>query len=127
MAALVDTSVLIDHLRGREEARSLLQAEISRDEPLFASVLTKVEVLAGMRRGEERPTWSLLGTLVWIEVSDAIAERAGRLAMRYLPSHPRVDLVDFVLAATREQLDVPLWTMNVRHFPMLPRLRPPYP
>jgi predicted nucleic acid-binding protein len=126
IAALVDTSILVDHLRGRDEARALLEREIDADEPLFASVLTKVEVLAGMRTGEQAATRALLAILVWIDVSDSIGERAGALANRYLRSHPGVDLVDYVIAATAQELDVPLWTMNVRHFPMLPGLSRPY-
>ncbi|MCA1726198.1 MAG: type II toxin-antitoxin system VapC family toxin [Actinobacteria bacterium] len=126
MAALVDTSILIDHLRGHGPARDLLQGQIDHDEPLFASVLSKAEVLAGLRRGEEPATRSLLGLLVLVEVSDAIAERAGAYARRYLRSHPGVDLVDYVIAATSAELDVPVWTMNVRHFPMFPRLQRPY-
>jgi predicted nucleic acid-binding protein len=126
LAALVDTSVLIDHLRGRDAARGLLDGELSRGEPLFGSVLTKVEVLAGMRKGEERATRALLDALLWVEVSDKIAERAGAAAARFLRSHPGVDLVDHVIWATKEELNVPFWTLNVRHFPMIPRLRPPY-
>jgi predicted nucleic acid-binding protein len=104
----------------------LLDGELSRGEPLFGSVLTKVEVLAGMRKGEERATRALLGALLWIEVSDEIAERAGAAAARFLRSHPGVDVLDHVIWATREALDVPLWTLNVRHFPMIPGLRSPY-
>ncbi len=89
-------------------------------------MLTKTEVLAGMRHSEERATRRLLDVIVWIEVSNRIAEDAGSLARRYLRSHPGVDLVDYVIAATRDDLDVPLWTLNVRHFPMLPDLDPPY-
>jgi predicted nucleic acid-binding protein len=126
VAALVDTSILIDHLRGRVEARALLEAEMAAGEPLFGSVLSKAEVLAGVRKGEEEATRQLLDVLVWADVTDPIAERAGGLANRHLRSHPGVDLVDYVMAATREELDVPLWTTNARHFPMIPGLTPPY-
>ncbi len=126
MAALVDTSVLIDHLRGRTETRALLEGELSAGEPLFGSVLTKVEVLAGALPREEPATRALLAALVWVEVSDAIAERAGQLAGRYLRSHPGVDIVDYVIAATVEQLRVRLWTLNVKHFPMIRGLKAPY-
>lgn len=126
MAALVDTSILIDHLRGHEPARDLLALELARGEPLYASVLTKVEILAGVRRGEAAATRTLLDVLVLVEVSDRIAEEAGRLAAKFRRSHGGVDVVDYVLAATQGDLGVPLWTRNVRHFPMLPRLRPPY-
>jgi predicted nucleic acid-binding protein len=126
MAALADTSILIDHLRGRNEAQSLVERELLDEEPVFGSVLTKTEVLAGARREEEDPTRQLLDLVVWIDVTDPIAEQAGRLANRYGRTHAGVDLVDYVIAATREALEVPLWTLNVRHFPMIRGLRPPY-
>jgi predicted nucleic acid-binding protein len=126
VAALVDTSILVDHLRGVQNAQALLESELLAGEPLFASVLTKTEILAGMRPRELAPTTALLATMVWIDVTDAIAERAGRLANRYVRSHPGIDLVDYVIASTREQLGVALWTLNVRHFPMIQGLVAPY-
>ncbi|MYE47276.1 MAG: type II toxin-antitoxin system VapC family toxin [Chloroflexi bacterium] len=126
MAIVVDTSVLIDHLRGDEAAREALRGATAAGERLAASVLTKVEVLAGMRVAEERATRRLLDSLDWIEVDDELAERAGVLANRFLPSHPGVDPVDYVIAATAERIDARLWTRNVRHFPMFPELESPY-
>ena len=120
MAIVVDTSVLIDHLRGEEAAREALRGATAAGERLVASVLARVEVLAGMRGPEERATRRLLDSLDWIEVDAELAERAGMLANRYLPSHPGVDPVDYVIAATAEHLDARLWTRNVRHFPMFP-------
>jgi predicted nucleic acid-binding protein len=34
--------------------------------------------------------------------------------------------VDFVIAATVQELEATLWTRNRKHFPMLPNLRDPY-
>ena len=126
MTIVVDTSVLIDHLRAHEQARAALRYATSEGERLAASVLTKVEVLAGMRPSEERPTRLLFESLDWIEVSNEIAEHAGALANRFLPSHPGVDPVDYVIAATAEQLNAELWTRNVKHFPMFRGLVSPY-
>jgi predicted nucleic acid-binding protein len=126
MTLLLDTSVLIDHLRGNREARRVLAAAVDDGERLAASVVVKVEVLAGMRRAEERPTRRLLGALDWIPVDDDIAERAGLLANLYLSSHPGVDPVDHIIAATAELHDAELWTRNIKHFPMFPELEPPY-
>ena len=126
MTVLVDTSVLIDHLRGDEAARRALASAARQGERLAASVVTKVEVLAGMRPEEEPPTRRLLSALDWIAVDDAIAEQAGSLASRFLRSHPGVDPVDFIIAATAERHEAVLWTRNVKHFPMIPDLAPPY-
>ena len=126
MTIIVDTSVLIDHLRGNSDARRALADALNDDQRLACSVLTKVEVLAGMRPDEERATRRLLDALDWIPVDNEIAERAGALANAYLRTHPGVDPVDYVIAATTQQLDAALWTRNVKHFPMFPNLAPPY-
>ena len=118
--------MLIDHLRGEEAAREALRGATAAGERLAASVLTRVEVLAGMRVAEERATRRLLESLDWIEVDEELAEHAGSLANRFLPSHPGVDPVDYVIAATAERLEARLWTRNVRHFPMFPELESPY-
>lgn len=126
MTILVDTSVLVDHLRGHEAARQALADAARRGERLVCSVVTRVEVLAGMRPPEEVVTRRLLDALDWVDVDVATAERAGLLANRYLRSHPGVDPVDFIIAATAEQHDATLWTRNVKHFPMVVGLAPPY-
>jgi predicted nucleic acid-binding protein len=126
MTLLIDTSVLIDHLRGEEAARRALANAARQGERLACSVVTKVEVLAGMQPAEEPLTRRLMSALDWISVDDAIAERAGELANRFLRAHPGVDPVDFIIAATAELHDAGLWTRNVKHFPMIPGLAPPY-
>jgi predicted nucleic acid-binding protein len=85
-----------------------------------------VEILAGMRPTEARGTRALLDHLQWSEVSDPIAERAGELAAAYVRTHPGIEVVDYVIAATALELDGDLWTTNVRHFPMFERLAAPY-
>jgi predicted nucleic acid-binding protein len=126
MRLVVDTSVLIDHLRGNLAARQALADAVAGDARLSSSVVVKVEVLAGMRPAEERKTRRLLDALDWIAVDDDIAERAGLLANRYLRSHPGVDAVDYIIAATVQRHDAALWTRNLKHFPMLPDLTSPY-
>jgi predicted nucleic acid-binding protein len=79
-----------------------------------------------MRPSEESATRTLFGALEWIEVDEELAERAGLLAQEYLRSHPGVDPVDYVIAATPQSLDAVLWTRNVKCFPMFDSLVSPY-
>ena len=123
---VVDTSILIDHLRGNDEARQALRAATLRGDDTVASVLTKVDLLAGMRSHERASVRSLMGALAWIDLTDAVAEQAGALARRYARSHQGVEVVDFVIAATAQELNADLWTRNIRHFPMFRGLRAPY-
>ena len=125
MTALVDTSVLIDFLRGVPAAADVLERE-RRAAPLHASEMTRLELLAGMRSSEEVQTRSLLSTLRWHPVDEDIAERAGALGREWLPSDRGVDGADLAIAATTIHVGARLLTRNVRHFPMFPDLRPPY-
>lgn len=123
--ALVDTSVLVDYLRGHLRAAELLEQERAAA-PLHASEMTRVEILAGMRAGEESGTRSLLSTLVWHPVDDEVAEEAGALGRRWLPSHRTIDGADLAIAATAIRSGLRLLTCNVRHFPMFTDLQAPY-
>lgn len=123
---VVDTSVLVDHLRNRREASERLDKAAEVGIALCASVVTKVELLWGMRAPEKRSVRSLIDALTWLPVTDEIAERAGRLARRYRASHSNVDLADYVIGATALASGADLWTRNVKHFPMFEDLQPPY-
>ena len=125
MSALVDTSILIDYLRGHAGAGDLLERERAAD-VLHASEITRIEVLAGMRPAAEDDTRALLSTLVWHPVDADIAEEAGALGRQWLPSHHTIDSADLAIAATAVRTDARLLTRNVRHFPMFTDLQAPY-
>lgn len=104
----------------------LLRESAAAGHELWSLTVVRTEVLAGMRRGEERATFALLAALRWQDVSVEVADRAGELAHRYLKSFPGVDTVDYLLAACAISLDARLLTKNLKHFPMFPDLAAPY-
>ena len=120
---LLDTSVLIDVLRGSEVATGWLA---SLDEVPSCSELTRAEVLRGVRSPERARTDRLLSALRWVAVDEPVSRRAGELARQFRRSHPGLSIVDFVIAATTQLLDGDLATANVRHYPMFPGIVPPY-
>ncbi|MGH3846328.1 MAG: type II toxin-antitoxin system VapC family toxin [Pseudonocardiaceae bacterium] len=121
----MDTTVLVDTLRGHDGAGLALE-KCRRNGVLHSSVVVRAEVLAGMRpHGIER-TRELLDAFEWQPVDEAIAEEAGRLGRRWLPSHCRIDTADLLIAATANTLGLLLMTRNIRHFPMFPDLTAPY-
>ncbi|MGC8471665.1 MAG: type II toxin-antitoxin system VapC family toxin [Acidimicrobiales bacterium] len=125
MSALVDTSILIDYLRGHAGAGDLLERERAAD-VLHASEITRIEILAGMRPAEGDATRALLSTLVWHPVDAEIAEEAGALGRQWLPSHHTIDSADLAIAATAVRTGARLLTRDVRHFPMFANLQAPY-
>jgi predicted nucleic acid-binding protein len=125
VTALVDTSVLIDYLRGHEGAADVLERERAAA-PLHASEMTRLEILAGMRAAEEGGTRLLLSTLIWHPVDTEVAEEAGTLGRQWLPSHHTIDGADLAIAAMVIRTGSRLLTLNIRHFPMFTDLHPPY-
>lgn len=125
MSVLIDTSILIDYLRGHQGAAEILESARATA-VLNASEMTRLELLAGMRPAEEEQTRSLLSTLRWHPVDAEVAERAGALGRAWLPSHRGIDGADLAIAATAVILHARLLTCNVRHFPMFSGLARPY-
>jgi predicted nucleic acid-binding protein len=123
---VIDSSVLVDHLRGDAAAQEALRSARGVGDRLVASVVTRTELLVGMRAPEKRPTIRLLDALDWIPVDREIADRAGEDGRRLRRSHPGIGYLDLLIGSTAKVLDAELWTRNVRHFPMFPELQPPY-
>lgn len=128
MTVVVDTSVFIDVLRGHSEAADVLR-RARRTGPLQASEVTRLEVLAGMRAGEQDATRALFGAFTWHPLDNHLAELAGELGRQWPPGNRGMDSVDLAVlavAATAIAVDARLLTRNVKHFPMFRGLSAPY-
>lgn len=123
MSVVLDTSVLIDQLRGSEEAFEYLAGLRAR--PLCSEV-TRIEVVQGLRSAERRAANRLFATISWVPVTESIARHAGELGRRWRGSHPGIGVADLAIAATAEELDAALATRNLKHFPMFKGLRAAY-
>ncbi|MDI3315005.1 MAG: type II toxin-antitoxin system VapC family toxin [Mycobacterium sp.] len=122
---LVDSDVLIAHLRGVDAARDWLTGARKRG-PLAISVVSVTELIGGMRSAERREVWRLLTSFRFEPVTEIIARRAGDMMRRYRSSHNRIGLGDYLIAATADVKGLELATLNVRHFPMFEGLLPPF-
>ena len=115
---LLDTNMLVLHLRGEHGVPTLLD-RWSQSHELYISVTTRVEILAGMRPAEESVTIHLLNSMNSLPVSQSIADRAGRLIYEQARRGHQVSFPDALIAATALEHDLTLVTTNARHFPML--------
>jgi predicted nucleic acid-binding protein len=120
---LFDTDVLIEHLKGNRQATNLL-LEASSVGQAACSVLTRFELLAGMRSNERSPIRQLLDSLTNLETSMDVATRAGEWARTYRRSHEGISSINYLIAATAEIHGADLLTRNAKHFPMFPQLEP---
>jgi len=115
---LLDTNVLVFHLRGEHNVPALLD-RWSQSHELYISTATWVEILAGMHPREEEATIHLLHSLTTISVNQFIADRAGRMIYTHARKGFQVTFPDALIAATALEHDLTLVTSNSKHFPML--------
>jgi predicted nucleic acid-binding protein len=114
---LLDTNILILHLRSHPEVTRLLY-QWSETSVLCISVVTRAEILAGMHAHEEARTLELLDSLTSIPVDEAVADQAGRLIHQYARQGIRFSFPDALIAATALRHDLTLVTTNIKHFPI---------
>lgn len=123
---LLDTTVAVDYLRGRQEAHDTLGDVTHTPGRILASELVRFEIVAGARPSEVSAIERFLAALQWVPVNRRVARVAGELARRFRPSYSGIEDVDYLIAATALILDADLLTTNVKHFPMIEGLTPAY-
>ena len=115
-ALLLDTTLLVDALRNRNQRRRFLAGLLGAGHTLATSAINVAEVYGGLRPGEEQETGSLLAGLQILEVSIAIAVRAGSLQSEYRRRGHTRSLADMLVAATALEHGMQLLTDNARDF-----------
>ncbi len=114
---LIDSGVLIRHLRRLPAYETALRALGQRGEPAI-SVVTRLEIVRGMRTREEQRTLELLNGLLTVPMDQSIADQAGRWLGIYQARGVTLGIADTIIATTALHLGAVLLTTNPRHFPM---------
>jgi hypothetical protein len=120
---LFDTDVMVDFLRGNPKAVALVNSHAGA---VSLSPIVVAELYAGVKGDREL---SILDELVAVfrifPVTPEIARTGGLFRRDYGKSHG-VGLADAIIAATATIESLKLMTLNVKHYPMLDDLKPPY-
>lgn len=114
---VIDSDVLIDHLRGYQQALDFIDSLFVDGAQVCFSVISEAEIYSSVRSGEEPVVRALFDGLTRLDVSGEIARKAGEYRAQYLRSHG-LTLPDALIAATALVFGAGLITRNVRHYPM---------
>ena len=118
MRLLLDTSILIDVLRLKNQRREWLAELVRGGHFLSTTTLNIAEIYAGMRPTEENRTEALLSGLVLYELSGTGARLAGRLKNTWARKGHTLALADTIVAAIAIERSCALVTDNRKDFPM---------
>ena len=120
MTYLIDTNILIDHLRGDTKATGfLLDIETGRAKGCV-SVLTEYELLSvpHLQASERREIERLLLLLPRLAITSRVARLAADFGRRY-----HTDIADALIAATARARNATLVTRNLKDFQRIKGLR----
>src|SRR6266496_2992669 len=115
---LLDTNIIVDALRGRNERHVLVDRLLAEDQPLASCPITITEIYAGMRAHEEKRTRAFMQSLLFLPVTEQISEQAGLLKAHYGRHGRTLSLQDATIAAVSLAYGCTLVTENVKDFPM---------
>lgn len=117
MRLLLDTTVLIDALRGRP-AVARVRALRDTAAPPWICAINVEEVLRGTSSEEEPAVARFLGGLHLAPLGRAEGERAGRWRRDHARRGITLSQADCLIAAAAIGIDARLATGNPKHFPM---------
>ena len=120
---LLDTTVLIDLSRGNTVAADFVDTAYTAKTPLFISIITAMELVAGcLNKAEVANIEILVADFNLIHLSPNISAKAYELILAYSKSHG-LAIPDALIAASAVIQNLDLATDNERHFKMIPELR----
>ncbi len=115
---LLDTTVIIDALNGRNNRKLLLLDLLKQGHLLGCCPINVTEVYAGLRHKEESATEEFMQSLQYYQITWPIARLAGILKRDYARKGKTLTVSDATIAAVAIHHKLTLLTDNVRDFPM---------
>ena len=112
MKYLVDTNILIDHLRGEAKATEFLKKAENREIAAFISIITEYEILCGkFSKKEEQAINDLLLVFPSINITSEIIKQSADFHKKY-----QTNIADALIAGTAYCFNCVLITRNLKHF-----------
>jgi tRNA(fMet)-specific endonuclease VapC len=114
---LLDSDVIIWHLRGRHEATEMIRKLQNFSLP-GCSAVSVFEVQMGAKRGEEEATLRFLKALKIFDINWEVADRSAQLVREYKSKGKTLGVADALIAGTCLYHDLTLVTYNRKHYPI---------
>ncbi len=122
MKIIIDTSILIDHLRFGEKSKVIFTQIIEEKADLYIPTIIIYELFSGKSSANPQIITkinSLIEDFKRVELTEEIAQKAGIL-FRETGSH--INAQDYIIAASALSLNAQVVTLNEKHFSQIPNL-----
>lgn len=113
---VIDTSVFIEFFRAKDKSKTAL-AQLPAGTATFVSAISIFELFVGANTPEKvHITQQLLKGVAVLPFDEEVAKLAGRLFDDLQRSGQMLEFRDVMIAATAIHHNLPVKTLNVRHF-----------
>ena len=120
MKLVFDTSVLIDALRLKKDARGIFAEVENKDYKLYLPSIVGFEIYSGesSKRPEQvKRIKEFLNYFEIVELDWNIAQKAGEIYRDYVSD---LEVPDYIVAATAQEIGASVVTVNKKHFQKIP-------
>ncbi len=121
---ILDSDVIIEILRNNRQTSRWVAGQAAAGETIRYSPVSRAEIGAGMRRGEEEGVEALFAGMDPVTIDATMGHVAGERLRRYRRSHA-LELGDALIGAAAMQHGERLATFNRRDYPGVTQLTSP--
>lgn len=121
MRLIIDTSILIDYLRGGMKWEELLK-KFEKDTELFLPTIVIFELFSGKSTSDPKVIKEINNFINFfqkVELTEKIAKRAGEL---FRDVNKNLGAPDYIIAASALELNATVLTLNKKHFEQITNL-----
>lgn len=123
MRLLADTSILIDYLRGGSKGQQFIgKIEDNNEVELFIPTIVVFELFSGESTQNPKVAARITDLLRFfqkVDLDENIAKNAGQL---YRDSRIKLQVSDYIIAASALHLNAEVVTLNKKHFEQIPNI-----
>ena len=119
---MVDTSILIDFYRKTDKSRSVWLSLVRQGYEFTISTITKYEIYAGATFNQLEYWNQVLERIKVIPFDEEAVMTAVEINAGLKRLRKQIDLADLFIAATAVTQNIPLATLNMKHFDRIERL-----
>jgi len=121
MKLVIDTSILIDYLRGGTLWEKLIRS-LEKDTEIYLPTIVVFELFSGKSTSNPKIAKEINNFLSYfqrVELTEDIAKRAGKL---FRDVNKNLGAPDYIIAASALELNATVVTLNTKHFEQITNL-----
>ena len=120
---MVDTSILIDYYRKTDKENSVWVRLVREGYKFAISVVTKYEIYSGANAAQLRFWNDVLKIIEVISLDEVCIDMAVEINAGLKRKRKQIDIADLFIAATALSSNLPIATLNRKHFERIENLK----